>query len=324
MFIKAVTDDRQVLFATIDRPTTMDHFADRLMEGIRRCGTPLIVGIDPRWDPLPGDLKSETDASCPEGVAAAFARFGCGIVDVVAGLVAAVKPQVAFFEALGPPGMQALKQVIDQARDRELLVILDGKRNDIGSTAEAYARGWLGSDSPWGCDALTVNAWMGEDSMQPFLERARQSGSGLFVLVRTSNPGSYQFQELACGDRRVYQHVADWVQQTAAATRGQSGYGLAGAVVGATHPEHLGELRKAMPNTLFLVPGYGAQGGRAADLASVFDSAGQGAVINSSRAIIFAANQPQYAAAPAWQDAVRQATLDAREELAACVQPRPV
>ncbi len=300
------------------------HFADRLFEAVDRCGTPLIVGIDPRPAQLPAAIRGAAGPRDYVALAHAFAEFGCGIIDVVARRVAAVKPQAAFFEMLGPAGGEALARVIDHAREAGLLVILDGKRNDIGSTAEAYAHAYLGPrpDSPWGCDALTVNPYMGDDSLQPFVDRGLATGSGLFVLVKTSNPGSQLFQELRCGSRRMYQHVAAWVQQAAASTAGQCGYGIVGAVVGATHPEHLAELRQAMPATMFLVPGYGAQGGQAADLATAFDDQGRGAVINSSRAIIFAHDHPRYASAGSWQAAVERAAGDAIDELADALNRR--
>ena len=188
------------------------------------------------------------------------------MIDVVADLVPAVKPQSAFFEQLGPAGMAALGNVIDYARAKGLLVVLDGKRNDIGTTATAYAEGYLGAppESAWGADALTVSPYLGEDSLAPFVDVARERGAGLFVLVKTSNPGGGMFQDLVADGRPVYRHVAAYVQNVARQTAGQCGYGIAGAVVGATYPRHTVELRAEMPNTWFLVPGYGSQGaGRA-------------------------------------------------------------
>lgn len=294
------------------------HFADRLVEAVDRAGTALIVGIDPRFDQLPLTITGSIDPCDRSGVADAFAEFGCAIVDVVAGQVAAIKPQAAFFEMLGPPGMVALARVIDHARNSGMLVILDGKRGDIGSTAEAYAEGWLGppGKSAWGCDALTVNPYLGDDSLLPFFDRASATGAGVFVLVKTSNPGSGTIQDLSCEGQSVYQRVARLVQQAAARTAGASGYGAVGAVVGATHPQHLAELRSAMPAALLLVPGYGAQGGKASDLRSAFDDQGRGAVVNSSRAIIFAYRDDRYARLPSWQASVERAMRDAITDLA--------
>ncbi len=281
------------------------------------CKTPLMVGIDPRLENLPPSIRQGLVKTDLVQVAAAFETFGREIIDVVSPLVSVIKPQAAFFEMLGPAGMQALAGVIDHAVSRGLLVILDGKRNDIGSTATAYARAYLGRKphSGWGCDALTINPYMGDDSLQPFIDQAVATGSGIFALVKTSNPGSNTFQELQTGSKRLYQQVADWVQRAAHATAGESGYGVIGAVVGATHPEHLAELRRSMPNTFLLIPGFGAQGGKASDIASAFDALGGGAVVNSSRGIIFAYESPQFAGAACWQDAVSQSTRHAIEQL---------
>jgi orotidine-5'-phosphate decarboxylase len=301
------------------------HFADRLSQQIARQGTPLVACLDPRLAQLPESLRAGVRENDYAAVAAAFQKFCCEIIDVVAPLVPAVKPQAAFFEMTGPAGMTALSRIIDYAMSRDLMVLLDGKRNDIGSTATAYARGWLGRKpaSAWGCDALTINPYMGDDSLQPFVDRGLETGSGLFVLVKTSNPGSNTFQELPTGNRKLYQEVAAWVQTTAAATAGQCGYGVVGAVVGATHPAHLAELREAMPNTFFLIPGFGAQGGKAIDLVSAFDEHGGGAIVNSSRGIIFAWEQPRYGETSSWQASVDAATRNAMAEIADVLPASP-
>jgi orotidine-5'-phosphate decarboxylase len=233
--------------------------------------------------------------------------------------VPVVKPQSAFFEELGPPGMTALAEVIRYAQEQGLLVILDAKRNDIGSTAEAYARGMLGREgSAWGADALTVSPYLGEDSLTPFVEVAKERGAGLFILVKTSNPGSGLLQDLVADGRPVYRHTAELVERFSADTVGASGYGLACAVVGATYPEQLAELRAAMPHTWFLVPGFGSQGAGAKDVAPAFDAKGLGAVINNSRNIIFAHARKEYAtrySEQQWQKAVEAATKDMIAEL---------
>jgi orotidine-5'-phosphate decarboxylase len=297
------------------------NFADRLAEAVRHRKTPVLVGLDPRWDSLPEALKTAASERDWPGVAADFERFCRAVIDVVAPLVAAVKPQAAFFEQLGPAGMTALGRVIDYARQNGLLVILDGKRNDIGSTASAYAEGFLGrAESPWGADALTVSPYLGDDSLQPFFTTAQARGAGVFVLVKTSNPGSGMLQDLTVEGRPIYRHVGDYVEKQAAQSAGACGYGIAGAVVGATYPEQLAELREAMPHTWFLVPGYGAQGGTAAAVAPAFDDRGLGAVVNNSRGIIFAYKKKPYAeryAPAAWQNAVEAATRDMIEQLRA-------
>jgi orotidine-5'-phosphate decarboxylase len=292
---------------------TPAHFADRLAAAVRRAGNPIVVGLDPRYEQLPESLRGGIAAPSWAQRAAACQTFCERVIDVVAKLVGVVKPQAAFFEQLGPDGMVALGRVIQYAHRQGLLVILDGKRNDIGSTATAYAEGYLGSgdSSAWGADALTVSPYLGDDSLSPFVETAAARGAGIFVLVKTSNPGGRTFQDLVTDDRAVYHHVAEHVENLAMQTAGQSGYGLVGAVVGATYPEQAAELREAMPHTWFLVPGYGSQGGAARDVAGAFDGRGLGAIINNSRAIIFAHARREYAStfgAARWQEAVEAAT----------------
>ncbi len=296
------------------------HFTDRLVKAIQSKGTSLIVGLDPRLQRLPASLRESIHVHDWRKIADSFKRFCTEVINVVAPLVPAVKPQSAFFEQLGPLGMVALAEVIDHAKDAGLMVILDGKRNDIGSTAVAYAQAYLGQrpSCAWSCDALTVNPYLGDDSLLPMLEHAVAAGSGLFALVKTSNPGSRTFQELRLDDgRRLYQAIAQWIESQAAKTTGQFGYGILGAVIGATHPEHLAELRQSMPHTFFLLPGFGAQGGQAADVKAAFNENGLGAVVNSSRKIIFAYEDRQYANSADWQSAVESATCDAIMQLAA-------
>jgi orotidine-5'-phosphate decarboxylase len=287
------------------------HFADRLAEACRRRGNSVCVGLDPRWDQLPEEIRRRH----PEGTLAATARayeeFCLRVLDVVAPLVPVVKPQSAFFEACGPAGMVALQHLLRRARRAGLLTILDGKRNDIASTAEAYADAALdgvmqeGIRRPvWDADALTVNAYLGRDAVEPFLRSARRDGRGVFVLVRTSNAGAGQFQDLVCAGRPLFQHVAEAVGAWAGEHRGTCGLGDVGAVVGATHPGELATVRNLLPGVVFLVPGYGAQGGTAADTAAAFRPDGLGAVVNSARAII-ACFPP---AERAWETAIEAAT----------------
>lgn len=291
-------------------------FSDRLAAAIRARGNPVVVGLDPRWEQLPPEFTAAGASADRRHKAQAYSRFCREVIDVVAPLVPAVKPQAAFFEQLGAAGMAALEEVIRHARSQRLLVIVDGKRNDIGSTAEAYAEGMLGEAAAWQADALTVSPYLGADSLQPFVEVARARDAGVFVLVKTSNPGGGQFQDLPAHGRPLYRHVADHVQALARATAAQCGYGAVGAVVGATYPEQLAELRAAMPQAWLLVPGYGSQGGTARDVAAAFDAAGLGAVINNSRGIIFAHARQDLGGrygADRWQKAVEAA---AREMIA--------
>lgn len=295
------------------------HFADRLIAAVRAKRTPVLVGLDPRPASLPPGLLAGEGRQAAIAGTTAFCR---GVIDAVAPLVPAVKPQAAFFEQLGPQGCVALGEVVRYAASRGLLVILDGKRNDIGSTAQGYAEAYLGpgAASPWGCDALTVSPYLGDDSLTPFVETAAARGAGIFVLVKTSNPGGQRFQDLETQGRPLYRHVAEYVESLAADTVGSGGYGLVGAVVGATYPQQLAELREAMPHTWLLIPGYGAQGGTAQDCAAAFDAQGLGAIVNNSRGIIFAHARPEYRerfGASRWQEAVEAATRDMIAELRA-------
>jgi len=296
----------------------MTNFADRLAEAVRRKGTPLCVGIDPRWESLPKSIRERFSPDSPEQIASALEAFSLRVLDLVAPLVPVVKPQSAFFELCGPPGMVALQAVIRRARERGLLVVLDSKRGDIASTAIAYADAAFagfpmgGGYFPiWNADALTVNPYLGRDAVEPFISSARSSGRGLFILVRTSNAGSGLFQDLDCGGRKLYQHVAHAVNEWNAPGVGSCGLGDVGAVVGATHPAELGELRRMMPNVWFLVPGYGAQGGTAKAVAAAFRPDGLGAIVNSSRGITF----PFHPDEPNWEQAIVLATEKAAGEL---------
>jgi orotidine-5'-phosphate decarboxylase len=295
------------------------NFGDTLAETVKRCGNPVVVGLDPRWEQLPHAIVAgQSDDFAAR--AAAYEFFCREIIDVVAERVPAVKPQAAFFEACGPVGMVALGNVVRHARERGLLVIMDGKRSDIGSTAEAYAGAYMGRASAWGCDALTISPYLGADSLEPFVRVASENGAGLFVLVKTSNPGSGMLQDRQVEGEPLYRVVASYVEDQSAVNAGASEYGHVGAVVGATYPEQLAELRAAMPHTWFLVPGYGSQGGTAKDCAPAFDAKGLGAVINNSRGIIFAHKRPEYRdhfGESRWQEAVAAATDDMIAQLRA-------
>ena len=305
----------------------MSEFAERLNAKVRIRGNPVVVGLDPRYDQIPADVRKSAEQrglAPAEQVACAFEEFCCRIIDVVAPLVPAVKPQAAFFEEFGPPGCAALARVIQKARRAGLIVICDAKRGDIGTTAEAYARGYLAGRDPaaatWGADALTVNPYLGRDTLDPFVRIAVERGAGIYVLVRTSNPGAGTFQDLREKELTVYRRVAAVVEELAESTCKGERYGTIGAVVGATYPQELAELRQAMPHVPFLIPGYGAQGGAGQDIAAAFAPDGLGAIVNSSRGIIFAGERQEYAAryAPVeWEQAVEAATHDMIADLAA-------
>jgi orotidine-5'-phosphate decarboxylase len=263
----------------------MPHFADRLTTAIRARGNPLCVGLDPRWESLPVAIRQRH----PENRAAAFEEFCSQVIDIVAPLVPVIKPQAAFFEACGPEGFAVLARLMSKARTLGLLTILDGKRNDIASTATAYAEAAF---TVWQADALTVNPYLGRDAIEPFLVSARKHAGGVFVLVRTSNPGAGLFQDLLVQSndapaRPLYQHVGAAVASWAREHLGAGGLGDVGAVVGATYPAEITLLREQMPEVIFLVPGLGAQGGTAEDTRPAFRTDGTGAIVNSSRGITF-------------------------------------
>lgn len=296
-------------------------FAERLVGAMRRAGNAVLVGIDPRPELLPDGLRPAAGAPLAE-TARAFSAFGQGLVDVVAALVPAVKVQAAFFEQLGPPGMVAMDEITRAAHDAGLIVIVDGKRNDIGSTAEAYASAYLGPSgegSPWEADALTINAYLGRDGVDPFTAMAATHDKGIFALVRTSNPSAGDFQDLVAEGKPVYRHVAERLGEWARPFVDESGYSLLGAVVGATYPAQLAELREALPHVLFLVPGYGSQGGTAQDVSAAFDAEGLGAIVNNSRGLAFAYRNAavRERAGGDWQRAVELATRDMIDDLAA-------
>ena len=250
-------------------------FADRLAAEVERKRSQLVVGLDPQVDLMPVELRGDV------------ARFCCGLIDAVAPHAVAVKPQLAFFEALGPAGMAAFDQVCIYARRAGLLVIADGKRGDIGSTARAYSDAYLEGDPPR-ADALTVNPWLGRDSIEPFLGAVRRGGVGIFVLVRTSNAGG-DLQDVTLSDGRpMWHHVAGLVAEWGEDNVGEVGLSSVCAVVGATHPRAVAEARRLMPRTVLLLPGVGAQGGAIADLTRAFQSGPASALVSASRSIDYA------------------------------------
>jgi orotidine-5'-phosphate decarboxylase len=253
-------------------------WADRLAAEVERKQSQLVVGLDPRPDLLPIELRGDV------------ARFCCGIVDAVAPHAVAVKPQLAFFEALGPAGMAAFDQVCLYAHRAGLLVIADGKRGDIGSTARAYSEAYLEGDVPR-ADAMTVNVWLGRESVEPYLAAARRDGAGIFCLVKTSNAGA-DVQDVTLSDGRpMWHHVAGLVAEWGADLVGECGLSAVGAVVGATHPRAVREARRLMPQAIILLPGVGAQGASVEELARAFTSGPASALVNASRSVIYASRE---------------------------------
>jgi len=256
-----------------------ENFADRLLAAIDAKGSPVCVGLDPNLEKLPPELSGEPVRRVE--------TFCLEVIDAVAATVPAVKPQIAYFERLGSAGVAVFERVVAAARSAGLIVIADAKRGDIGSTAAQYAAAHLTGE--FAADALTVNSYFGLDGLAPFIETAGRTGRGVFALVRTSNPSAGQIQDFADADgKTVFQHVAECVAAAGAGRVGRSGYSAVGAVVGATYPAEARRLRELMPRQVFLVPGYGAQGGTAADAVAGADADGRGVIVNASRSVIYA------------------------------------
>lgn len=299
---------------------------DILQDKIREKRNPTVAGLDARVEYVPPHILKkyiQAHGETLEAAAAAVAEFDCGLIEALADVVPAVKPQSAYFEMLGWRGMQVMEQVISCARAHGLYVIADIKRGDIGTTAQAYAEAWLGatqvgeSSCPvFDADCVTLNGYMGSDAIKPFLDECTRRGKSAFVLVKTSNPSSMEIQDAVAGDRFVYTVMGDLVERWGKDTAGRCGFQALGAVVGATHPSVLKQLRRRLPNTFFLVPGYGAQGGTAADVRCAFDELGRGAIVNASRSIMCAWKKTGKDGLD-YQEAARDAAERMRAELKA-------
>lgn len=272
---------------------------DRLIENIVKMQNPTVAGLDPKLDYVPESIKTkcfEKYGKTLEGAAAALFEFNKALIDALYDIVPAVKPQAAYYEMYGWQGVKALCDTIAYAKSKGMFVITDGKRNDIGTTMEAYATAHLGhtdvagkSIDAFGADALTVNGYLGTDGIKPFAKICDSDDKGIFVLVKTSNPSSGELQDMKLEtNESVYEHMGKMCEGWGEDLMGKHGYSAVGAVVGATYPEQLGEMRAKLPHTFFLVPGYGAQGGGADDVKNAFDENGLGAIINSSRGIMCA------------------------------------
>jgi len=269
---------------------------DRLINEINKKQNPTVVGLDPRLDMVPSFIKEEffeKYGKTPKAVGKIFYKFNKQIIDSIYDIVPAIKPQIAMYEQYGPEGIESYIRITEYAKEKGLIVIGDIKRGDITSTAEAYANGHIGIPEIEGelydiykQDAITLNPYLGFDSIEPYVKYCREYDKGLFILVKTSNPNSGEIQDLETNEGKLYEKVGRLVSKWGEELIGESGYSQIGAVVGATHPDQAENLRKLMPNTYFLVPGYGAQGAKAGDLKGYFNKDGLGAIINSSRGII--------------------------------------
>lgn len=298
---------------------------DVLQEKICSKQNPTVAGLDARIEYVPPHIREKAFAQYGvglKGACEAIWQFNVGLIDALCDVVPAVKPQAAYYENLGWQGMEMLERTIGYAKEKGLFVIADIKRGDIGSTAAAYAEGWLSGASIEGqtfksfdVDCVTLNGYMGSDSINPFLKAAKGEDKCVFVLVKTSNPGSGELQDIKTADgRTIYQVMGELNEQIAAGTQGKYGFTMAGAVTGATYPQQIQDLRARLPHTFFLVPGYGAQGGTAEDVKYAFNDQGHGAIVNSSRGIMCAWQKTGKEGAD-FQEAARSAAVAMREDI---------
>ncbi len=297
---------------------------DVLQDKIKAKKNPTVAGLDARVEYVPPHILKKYTALHGEtlqAAALAVLEFDQGLIDALADVVPAVKPQSAYFEMLGWQGMKVLEEVIAYAKSKDLFVIADVKRGDIGTTAAAYSEAWLGASQMGGtacpvfdADCVTLNGYMGSDAVKPFLKECTERDKCAFVLAKTSNPSSMELQDIVAGDRLVYTVMGDLIQRWGQGTEGKYHYQALGAVVGATHPSVLKELRYRLDKVFFLVPGYGAQGGTAADVRFAFDELGRGAIVNASRSIMCAWQKTGKDGAD-YQDAARAAAEKMRDEI---------
>ncbi|MFA5676004.1 MAG: orotidine-5'-phosphate decarboxylase [Christensenellales bacterium] len=284
---------------------------DALCEAINKTRCPVCAGLDTDYSYLPNAYRSAAATPDNKDIARSIFRFNCDIIEAVADIVPAVKVQAAYYEQYGAEGFKCFLDTMEYAKKANLLVIADVKRNDIGATAAAYAKAYIEKSE---ADFLTVNAYLGADGVNPFIDSCRQTGKGIFILVKTSNQSGVEFQDMDAGGKKLYEAVADKVSLWGGGYMGRFGYSGVGAVVGATYAAQARELRLRMPNTFFLVPGYGAQGAGARDIAVNFDDRGLGAVVNNSRGILLAYKKEPYAHLSAPR-AARAAALAMKQDI---------
>lgn len=273
----------------------MKKVIDILIDKIKETHNPTVIGLDPRYEMLPQCVKEKYPKNL-EGVSQAIIEYNKALIDEICDIIPAVKPQIAFYEMYGIPGIQAFKETCSYAKQKGMIVIADIKRGDIGSTAQGYSNAYLGKtkigdkeESIYDIDFVTINPYMGTDCVKPFIEDCKKYNKGLFILVKTSNPSSGELQDLKLENgEKVYTKVAKLVENWGKELIGKNGYSSVAAVVGATYPEQLKQIRKTAPHTYFLIPGYGAQGGKAEDIALGFDSNGLGGIVNASRSLMCA------------------------------------
>ena len=290
------------------------HFADKITEKTREIGAPLCLGLDPHQNLIPDLFKKKSS----QLHLADIEDFLFEIINLAKGKIAALKPQVAFFEKWGPEGMYLLVKISKIARELEIPIIMDAKRGDIDTTSQAYANAWLGDNSHFYADALTVNPWMGIDTIRPFIEVAKKKSKGVFILLKTSNPGSNDIQSLEVNGESIFLKISKLIRDNLPLNLGKSGYSNIGVVVGATKAKEAELIRQILPSHLFLIPGYGAQGGSAKDAFSgliLRKNIYEGGLINSSRAILFPEKSKKYNSIYDWRESIIMALNKAKNDL---------
>lgn len=308
----------------------MKNIIDILIEKIKETGNPTVMGLDPRYEMLPKCVTDKYPKTL-EGVSKAIVEYNKALIDATCDIIPAVKPQIAFYEMFGIPGMQAFKETCEYAKQKGMIVIADIKRGDIGSTAQGYSNAYLGKtkigdieQSIYDIDFVTVNPYMGTDCVKPFIDDCKKYNKGLFILVKTSNPSSGELQDLKLENgKEVYKQVAELVEKWGTELIGENGYSSIAAVVGATYPEQLKQIRELAPHTYFLIPGYGAQGGTAADIAYGFDENGLGGIVNASRSLMCAYKADKWKGKFEEKDyaqATRAEAIRMRDELKSALQ----
>lgn len=302
----------------------MENAMDKLINRIKELNNPTVIGLDPRYDMIPESIRNKYEKNT-EGACSAILEFNKGLIDSVCDIIPAVKPQIAFYEMFGDIGIKVFNETCKYAKSKNMVVIADAKRGDIGSTAEGYSNAFLGKTpledekiSIFDVDFVTVNPYLGTDGIKPFIDDCKAHGKGIFILVKTSNKSSGELQDLKLEDgKKVYEKVADLVSSWGEELVGEYGYSSVGAVVGATYPIQIEELREIMPNTFFLIPGYGAQGGKAEDIALGFKD-GIGGIVNSSRGLMCAYKSDRWKdkyTEKEYKEATRAEAIRMRDEL---------
>ena len=306
------------------------NMMDNLIKKIKEKNSPIVMGIDPRYEIIPDVIKLKYPKDM-DGFAKSAVEFAQKLIDATYDIIPAIKPQLAYFEMMGPEGLRAFKEIVDYAKSKDLIVIADAKRGDIGTTSQGYANTFLGEttlndykEKIYDTDFVTVNPYMGTDCVKPFIEDSKKYGKGVFVLVKTSNKSSGELQDLKLENgNKVYEQVATLVEEWGKDLIGEYGYSSVSAVVGATYLEQLKEIRKLAPHTFFLIPGYGAQGGKAEDIALGFDENGLGGIVNASRSLISAYKSDRWKEIykeEEFEKATRAEALRMREELMNAIQ----